>query len=176
VVGPAYDPAQPARQWIAGPEKVWSRSTGCAPSPPLPEVAVQDTGSSSPLDSRTLGKVIDSMKRRLGTVPPDDPAARLLRECLDDITEQRDHIAERENADRCKTNMAALAADCVLLVIGIVFAGAGVYMLATPGHSVSAGAWVLGCGLVLALISIVLGLVRMPEILEYRANRAVRRS
>ena len=80
---------------------------------------VYETGSGSPPESHTLGQVIEAATRRLDAVPPDDPAARLLREHLDDITAQRDRIAERENAERYTTNVAALVAGCAWVLTGL---------------------------------------------------------
>jgi len=135
----------------------------------------REDGASWSLDSRTLGNVIDSLGRRLEAVPPGDPAARLAREYLDDVTEQRDRIAVRENAKRYEANVAAFAAGCVIVLASIGGACLAVYDLV--GHAVSSGVQLLGASLGLALIGGFAGiLIRWPEIREYRANRTAPRS
>jgi hypothetical protein len=65
-------------------------------------------------------------------VPPGDPAARLLREQLQEVTELRNRVAEQESADVHSVNVAAIAAGSVLVLASIGAAVRGVYDLATP--------------------------------------------
>ena len=69
-------------------------------------------GSEPSRESRTLGEVIDSMTRRLDSVPPDDPAARLLREQLDELTQMRDRVTRQDylGAHSAKAGLGFFAA------------------------------------------------------------------
>ena len=92
-------------------------------------------------ESRTLGEVIDSMTQRLDSLPPDDPAARLLREQLEESTQMRDRITRQDHlgAYSAKVGLGSFAALATLLGVGAVVGGA--YQLATPGHSVAVKYW-----------------------------------
>ncbi len=137
----------------------------------------QEYAYSPPPESQSLEKVIESMARRLDSVPPDDPAARLLREQLDEIIKQRDRVAEQEDAERYTTNVAAFVAGSAFVLAGASGVGLGLYRLASPGHSASGAIQLLGASLGLALLGGLVGIViRWPEIREYRANRAARRT
>jgi len=123
-------------------------------------------------ESRTLGEVIDSMTQRLDSLPPDDPAARLLREQLEESTQMRDRITRQDHlgAYSAKVGLGSFAALATLLGVGAVIGGA--YQLATPGHSVAAAVLVLVIGLVWTAICASLSVVCLHDVRAYRAERA----
>ena len=129
-------------------------------------------GSEPSRESRTLGEVIDSMTRRLDSVPPDDPAARLLREQLEELTQMRDRVTRQDylGTHSAKAGLGFFAALASLLGLGGVIAGA--YQLATPGHSAGVGVTVLVIGLVWTAICVWLSVACLHDVRVHQAERA----
>jgi hypothetical protein len=126
-------------------------------------------------ESATLDKAIDSMTR-LNPVLLDGPAARLLQQQFNEVTELRNRIREREDAEAHSTSLLMIAAGPVAVLIGIGAAVSGACDLVTSrtfGSVLDVGALVAG-PLIAALFAY-LSLESWPEVRRYRASRRARR-